>query len=649
MTESADKSTPDAALRQEQFLEVVDRDEAERRFRAALPVVTPTSETLPLAEVHGRVLAEDISSAVDVPGFDRSNVDGFAVRAENTYGASEEEPVRLTLTGEVLPTGVFPAREVATGQATPIATGAVVPRGADAVVMIEDTFVAEGAVVVQRSVTPGEHVSFAGTDIARGETVLRRGQRLTARETGVLAAIGCGQASVFCQPRVAILSTGDELMAPGTAPKPGMIYDSNATMLADMVRELGGQPVMMGIVPDDVDALRRVLRSALAYEMVLLSGGTSKGAGDVSYRVVGELGAPGIVVHGVALKPGKPLCLAVVEQTPIAVLPGFPTSAVFTFREMLGPLLRQLAGQPADESAILSARLPVRINSARGRTEYCLVSLLQTEAGWSAYPLGKGSGSVTTFSHADGYVTIPRNSEYLDADQLVEVRLLAPEVRPADLVVVGSHCLGMDWLISQLWRRGVWSKYLAVGSGGGVTAVSRGECDLAGVHLLDEKTGRYNEPFTPAGAVCRTGYRRRQGIVYRIGDDRFEGKAVADAIQAALTDPTCRMINRNRGSGTRVLIDGLLSAARPDGYTVEVKSHHAVAAAVAQGRADWGMAVQIVAEQSGLGFLPHRDEHYDFLVPQDRLSRPAVQAFFDLLAEPETRAALSRLGCVISG
>jgi putative molybdopterin biosynthesis protein len=366
---------------QDQFLDVIDRDEAEHRFRAALDLRPLPAERVPLDRALGRVLAEDVVAPVDVPGFDRANVDGFAVRAEDTFGASEDHPVTLRLNPETIPTGVLPRVRVTPRTATAIATGAVTPRGADAVVMVEYTDAGGGTVEVRRPVAPGANVTFAGTDVGRGETVLRRGDLLTPRETGVLAALGLAEVSVVRRPRVAIVSTGDELVPPGAALRPGTIYDSNATVLADAVRELGGEPVPCGIVPDDRDALLAVLRQALACDAVLLSGGTSKGAGDVSYRVVAELGPPGILAHGVALKPGKPLCLAAVRvpprTVPVVILPGFPTSAIFTFREFVAPVLRRLGGRPDDPATVVEARLPLRVNSERGRTEYLLVGLVQ--------------------------------------------------------------------------------------------------------------------------------------------------------------------------------------------------------------------------------------------------------------------------------
>jgi putative molybdopterin biosynthesis protein len=648
------------AFQQQQFLEVIDRDEAERRFRAVLDLRPLDAEMVPLARALGRVLAEDVVAPLDVPSFDRSNVDGFAVQAADTFGASEDRPRTLRLNSETLPTGVAPRESVTAGTATAIATGAMLPRGADAVVMIESTNVRDGVLVLQRPAPPGSSISFAGTDIGQGEIILRCGDLLTSRETGVLAALGIAEIAVVRRPRIAILSTGDELIPPGAPMRPGLIHDSNSTVLADAVRELGCEPVPLGIIPDDQSLLLDTLRRALVHDVILLSGGTSKGAGDVSYRAVGQLGTPGIVAHGVALKPGKPLCLAAVHApeaatsvekrpVPVAVLPGFPTSAIFTFHEFIAPVLRQMAGRREEPTITVPARLPLRVNSERGRTEYLLVGLVQQDTEedgtrYVAYPMGKGSGSVTAFSKADGFVVIPRQREYLEQDEIVEVQLLGAAVQPADLVVIGSHCTGLDFLLGELHDRGVTSKILAVGSTGGLDAAKRGECDLAGVHLLDPETDTYNRPFLTEAVELVSGYGRLQGVVFRAGDNRFEGGDLRSAVKAALADSECVLVNRNRGSGTRLLIDRLLGSSRPLGYLAEARSHNAVVAAVAQGRADWGIAIEPAARASGLGFLPLRQEQYDFVIPRARRERAAVKAFVELLREPAIRKELARRG-----
>jgi putative molybdopterin biosynthesis protein len=632
---------------QEQFLEVVDRDEAERRFRAAIRLAPLGSESVALDEALTRVLAEDVIAEVDVPSFDRSNLDGFAVRADDTYGAQEERPRQLELLAEVVATGVVPTGQVRAGTAVSIATGGMLPRGADAIVPVETAHVAGNEVSITRAVTSGSGVTFTGTDIARGELVLRRGELLTSRETGVLAAIGCASVRVWRRPTVAILSTGDEIIAPGEPMRGAMVYDSNARILADAVSELGGQPLAMGVIHDDLDQLRRALDLALAKaDVVLLSGGTSKGSGDLSYRAVAQLDDPGIVAHGVALKPGKPICLAAHQNKPVVILPGFPTSAIFTFHEFVAPVIRALAGRSAEQRATIAARLAVKINSEIGRTEFVLVGLVadgQTHE-MVAYPMGKGSGSVTTFSRADGFITIGRHEEIVEAGARRDVQLLAREVRPAELVVIGSHCVGLDYLLGLLQDRGFHTKFLSVGSTAGLSAVARNECDLAGIHLLDVQTGQYNHPYVTSELLLLPGYRRLQGVVHRAGDPRFEGSTAEQAIERARHDPECLMINRNQGSGTRILIDRLLSGKQPSGYAVQARNHNAVAAAVLQGRADWGVAIESVSRHERLGFLPIGDEHYDFMVPQSRLERPAVQAFRALLADPQARAHLESLG-----
>lgn len=639
--------------RQEQFLSVLDRDEAERRFHQHLDLSPLASETVPLFHAHQRVLAGDVRAPIDVPGFDRANVDGFAVRAEDTFGAAEDAPVIFTLNVEVLRPGSRPTQMILPHTATSIATGGMIPRGASAVVMIEHTEVRDGHLVLNRAAAPGLNVTWAGTDIGCGETVLTRGTVLTSRETGVVAALGLYEIPVVRKPRVAIISTGDEIQPPGQPLHMGSVFDSNQTVLTDAVRELGGEPVPMGIVPDELSKLREVFAAALACaDVILLSGGTSKGAGDLSYRVINEFGEPGIVAHGVALKPGKPLCLAVIgnppgtqsRPIPVAVLPGFPTSAIFTFHEFLAPVIRQLAGRLPDDKPLVQATLPQRINSERGRTEYVLAGLISSpdqDGAWRAFPIGKGSGSVTAFGHADGFITIPRQCEYLEAGEVVDVQLIGTGVRPADLVVIGSHCLGLDYLFARLRERGFTTKFLAVGSTGGLEAAKRGECDIAGIHLLDPATDTYNQPFLSPAVQLIPGYTRLQGICFRRGDKRF----ISTNIEAALADPLCVMVNRNRGSGTRVLIDRLLAGAKPPGFLTEAKSHTAVATAIAQGRADWGVAIEPAAKQCGLGFHPLREERFDFVVPVDRLDRAVVREFAKLLTEAETRDALRQLGC----
>ena len=636
-----------AAARQEQFLTVVSREEASARFRAAVPHRTLPSESVALAEALGRVLAGDVASPIDVPPFDRALVDGFAVRATDTQGSRSASPRRLILNPEILACGVAPRLAVAEGTATPIATGGVIPRGADAVVMVEQTeFQGEAlAIDLVQAARPGQFVGYAGADMAAGETVLRKGLRITAREIGMLAACGLARVPVVRRPRVAVLSTGDELVAVGAPLPPGAIYDSNGPIVAAAVTENGGESVPLGIVPDDAAALREALHRALAEtDIVILSGGTSKGAGDVSHRILKDLGSPGILVHGVALKPGKPLCLAVAEGKPIIVLPGFPTSAMFTFHDFVVPLIRAMAGLPPREDEAVAAVLPQRVASELGRTEFVMASLAETPAGPVALPVSKGSGSVTAFSQADGFFAVPAARSGVEAGETVSVTRLGAGVRPPDLTLIGSHCVGLDRVVGLLAERGLRARTLWVGSAGGLAALQRGECDLAALHLLDPATGLYNSPFLAEGLRLAPGWGRLQGVVFRRGDPLFEDREAGAAVAAALASPEAVMVNRNVGSGTRALVDGLLQGSRPAGFWNQPRSHNAVAAAVAQGRADWGVAISTVARAYGLGFLPLTEERYDFAYAADKRDTPALAAFLDVLAEEPTRAALRDLG-----
>jgi putative molybdopterin biosynthesis protein len=634
-------------MRQDQFLTVVSREEAQSRFDAALRPAPLGRETVSLADALGRVFADAVAAPIDVPPFDRSTVDGFAVRSADVRMASDAAPVRLSLTGERIACGVLPRLPVGPGSATTIATGGPIPRGADAVVMVEHTEISDdGALLVRRPVGAGQNLAFAGSDLAQGEVLLRRGKTIGSPEIGLLAAAGVAAVSVWRRPRVAVISTGDELVPPGQPLPPAHIYDTNGPIVAAAVAENGCVPLTYPIVPDDEAALAATLAQAIAEaDFVILSGGTSKGAGDYTSRLVAKAGSPGIVVHGVALKPGKPLCLAVADGTGIAVLPGFPTSAMFTFREFIVPVLRQLAGLAVARDDTVRATVPIGLPSEIGRVDYVMAGLTRAaDGGLVAQPALKSSGAISAFAQADGFFAIPQLDDRLEGGTEVAVSLFSPRTRVPDLTIAGSHCVGLEPILDAVAAAGFDARVLAVGSSGGLAAAKRGDCDIAPMHLIDPATGVYNAPLLDDTLVLVKGWRRAQGLVFRKGDARFESRTVADAIAAVLADPEAILVNRNAGAGTRILLDGLLKGARPDGWSNQPKSHNAVAAAVAQGRADWGMAIETVARAYGLGFLAFADEEYDFAVVKARLDRPAVAAFLAALSSDAAREALTELG-----
>ncbi len=410
----------------EMFRKLVSFEEAERRIVEAFSPKPLGIEKAHLLKALGRVLAEDVASIINVPPFHRSTVDGYTVKAEDTFGADEESPVSLELAG-YMDVGELPNLEVKKCSAAAIVTGAPLPLGADAVVMAENAVEKDGKVLVYKPVAKGENVMLKGSDICKGENVLKGGAVLSSRQLGVLAALGIMEVKVFRQPKVAIVSTGAEIVTPGKPLPPGKIYDVNTYTLTAAVLESGAKPVSLGMVQDDdVESLKATLRKAAdTADVVITSGGVSVGPKDVLPKVLGELVESGLVVHGVAVKPGKPVAVAVVDGKPLFALPGHPTSSLLMFHLLVRPMLFKLGGKQVKPVATVRAVTTERLFSARGRRTFITVTLSQDNEGrWIVSPVPTGqSGAITTLAKADGYLEVKETQQFIEVGSEVTVSL----------------------------------------------------------------------------------------------------------------------------------------------------------------------------------------------------------------------------------
>ncbi|MCW4007757.1 MAG: molybdopterin-binding protein [Candidatus Bathyarchaeota archaeon] len=408
------------------FRRLMTFDEAKKVIDEQLKLKPLGAEEISLLEAYNRVLAEDVVATLDIPPFNRSTVDGYAVKAADTFGAEENQPVQLRICGSVS-VGEPPKITVNPGEAAEIVTGAPIPEGADAVVMVEDTDRDGDLLRVYRAVTRDENVMKKGADIKKGETALKAGQVLGASEIGVLAALGFAKAKVFKAPVVAVLSTGAEVTEPGKPLPPGKIYDINAYSLSTAVRESGGKPLYLGVIPDDKAALRTALERALASaDMVVTSGGVSVGPKDLTPQTVAALGEPGLLVCGIAVKPGKPTTIALVGEKPVFALPGHPASTLLMFHLLVRPVIQLMSGRTAREDRAVKALAATRMFSAKGRRTFVMVKLKHDELKrLVAVPVETGaSGAITTLAKADGFVEIPENQQFIDSDEEVTVTLL---------------------------------------------------------------------------------------------------------------------------------------------------------------------------------------------------------------------------------
>lgn len=632
------------------FHELVHPKEVESVLNKFVRLVPPGVEVVSIGDALGRVLAEDVYSPSDVPPFDRSEVDGYAVVSTSLEDAREDRPVTLKVVGAVR-IGCKPDVEVREGEAAEIDTGAVIPRGADAVVMVEYTKRRNDEVIVYRSVAPGENIARAGSDVVKGEVLVRAGRRLGHLEIGALAAAGIDRVKVFKRPRVCVASVGSELRPPGQDLELGEIYDTTTYALKAALSEIGADAVVLGILPDDYDKIKETLSKAMKEcDVVITVGGTSAGVGDLTYRVMDSLGEPGVIIHGLKIKPGKPTIFAVVNNRLLIGLPGFPLSALMVYHTVVTPILAKLTGGVEKKKRTVRARLVSRIVSARGKVTLVPVTLRSSARGLIAYPTRPRSGSVTALLRTDGVVEVPENMLVVPENTEVEVTLIAEDA-PADLVIIGSH----DYLLERLVTEATKSvRVVRAGSYGALRAVSSLAADIGGSHILDPVTGEYNVPIIRELGLDKSlylvrGYQREIGIIVAKGNPRN-----ISSIMDFLRDDVV-IINRNKGSGTRVFLDLHLKSVAKEmgkslseltrrirGYTNEVSTHTAVAAAIKHGRADAGIGIRYAAHLYGLDFIPLGWETYDLLVAEDAWGKEVVHHIIDTLRDTQKLDRLTR-------
>jgi putative molybdopterin biosynthesis protein len=594
-------------------------------------------ERVEIMNALGRVLAEDVYAPIDYPPFDRSEVDGYAVRAEDTYGASDMRPLSMRIVGSVQ-VGEEPKVEVSYGEAVEIATGAPIPRGSNAVIMEEYTHREDGFIKIYRTLAPLENITVAGSDIARGELVLPKGTRLEPFEVGILAALGYETIEVYLKPKVAVISTGIEIVRPGSELRYGQIYDYNGYALTVYLKSLGADVNYLGIVSDDENELKRVLLDSVEkYDLVVTSGGTSAGVGDIVYRVIDELGE--ILIHGLEVKPGKPTVVGIVGEKPVVGLPGFPFSATVRALTLLRYIVEKISGI---ENPVLwyniKAKIAQSIRKEVGKDLYIPVVLTYRGSSLIAVPVPFRSGNISLLLRSNGIAILRKGLEIVEEGEDIDVMIV--KVNIPEMVIIGSHDVVLPSIINAM-RLTHKCAFIPVGSLAGLVNVAKGYGDVAPIHLLDPRTKNYNIEYVKQykDLTLIAGYRRKLVLAYKPGNPK-NIESFEDILR-----PDVRFVNRNRGSGTRVYIDMVLKdlanamsvefselIKKVNGYTYEVSSHTGVAAAIAQGRADAGICVEYAAKMYGLEYKPLTWEEYDFALYKHSLEfKRAVKLFVEAL------------------
>lgn len=630
------------------YLEDIPLDEAWGRFIAAMESSGVwagfSGEDLPIDEALGRVTAKPVWAALSSPGYHASAMDGYAVRSVDTIGATETAPKRLTIGPE--------------GQAKYVDTGDPIPSWADAVIMIEhtqhiDEETGGESIEIQAGVAPWTAVRPMGEDMVATELVLPANHLLKPVDLGALAGCGHATVSVRRKPRVAIIPTGTELVTAEQAARNGLksgdIIEYNSLVLAAQVREWGGAPTRYPIVIDDYERIKAVVREAAdGHDLVLVNAGSSAGSEDFTASVVEELGT--LLVHGVAVRPGHPVILGTVtnKNTPIIGVPGYPVSCALTGEIFVEPLISHWLGLPQREKPRLKATISRKLLSPMGEDEWVRVTVGRVGERTVAAPLSRGAGVITSLVRADGIVRIPRFSEGVEAGQDVMVELYRdPSEVNRTIVHIGSHDLCLDLLAQSLAESGRRFSSANAGSFGGLTALRRGDAHLAGSHLLDPTTGEYNisyvKQYLPGvPVVLLTFMHREQGLIVAPGNPKGI-KGLAD-----LARDDVNYINRQRGAGTRVLLDFHLDklGIGPEsvkGYRREEYTHLAVAVAVQSGAADCGLGIAAAARALNLDFIPLEKERYDLVIPRPHYESDLLRPLLDLIHGPDLRRVVAEL------
>jgi len=611
-------------------------------FVDRLQITRRSAESVLVEDSLHRITAEPIVARISAPHYHGAAMDGIAVRAADTFGASEVQALELE---EAADPG---------SQPRPFAyvdTGQALPSWANAVIMIENVYpVADGRVAIRAAAAPWQHVRLVGEDIVATEPLLPRGHRIRPFDIGALLAAGHVMIAVTARPSVAIIATGSELIEPGDEASPGAIIEFNSRVVAAFVTEWGGEAHRLPRVRDDLDLITATVQKAVReYDIVTVIAGSSAGEHDFTVGALSRLGS--ILVHGIDIMPGKPAICAVIDGKPVLGLPGYPVSSIVVCQQVLRPLVAKFLGHAAEPPETVRAVVPRKLPSRLGLEEFVRVTLGQVADRIVANPLGRGAGAITTMVKADGFLRIPPLSEGVNAGEEEDVELLRPRAEIANTIVFsGSHDLSIGLLEDALKRSAPHLKISAtnVGSLGGLLALQRGEAHVVGSHLLDPKTGAYNLPdirryLSVQDVVVVNLVVREQGLLVARGNPK-NIVTLRDLVRADV-----QFVNRQPGAGTRVLLDYQLAKLRlrPErirGYEREEFTHMAVAVAVASGLADCGLGVRSAGNALGLDFVPVEKEDYDLVLRRDFYESEAGRALLNAAGSPSFRDAVMALG-----